>query len=285
MFRTGQSVLVLMIVVLAWALPLGADNGLHHRPTHASGKARKTLRPPTATQEQSALPLSPEQMPSAPPKVTYLDGQLTIIAENSSLADILSAVCSQTGAVIDLPPGSGSDRVASRMGPGPAREVLAALLNGSRFDYIMTGSPANPTGVEHIILILRGDGSESTSPMGNPAVALNLAGQQLSQHNVTEIGLAQQQPSQQNVTEAEMTSYGAGDASTDNSEQPTRMVVSEGVEPYKGGGEQQPQPTGQQHSGWRIQQSFPQQLGTSPQQPANSPTTPQGSPNPPPPHN
>ena len=141
-----------------------------------SGKARKTLQPPTAKQEQSALPLSPEQMPPRPPKVTYLDGQLTILAENSSLADILSAVSSQTGVVIDLPPGSGSDRVASRMGPGPARDVLAALLNGSRFDYVMTGSPSNPAGVEHIILIPRGDGSESTSPMGNPGIAANLAG-------------------------------------------------------------------------------------------------------------
>jgi hypothetical protein len=170
------------------------------------------------------------------------------------------------------------------MGPGPARDVLAALLNGSRFDYVMTGSPANPAGVEHIILILRGDGSESTSPMGNPAVALNLAGQQLSQHNITEIGLAQQQPSQQNVTEVEMTSYGAGDASADNSEQPTRMVVSEGVEPYKGGGEQQSQPSGQQRSGWQMPQAFPQPLGPGPQQPINSPTTPQGFPNPQPPH-
>ena len=93
MFRTRQSVLVPMVVVLAWALPLGADSGLHHKPTNASGKARKTLRPPTAKQEQSVLPLSPEQAPPRPLKVTYLDGQLTIIAENSSLADILSAVC------------------------------------------------------------------------------------------------------------------------------------------------------------------------------------------------
>jgi len=285
MFRTGQSVLVPMIVVLAWALPLGADNGLHHKPANASGKARKTLRPPTAKQEQSALPLSPEQMPPRPLKVTYLDGQLTIIAENSSLADILSAVCSQTGVVIDLPPGSGSDRVASRMGPGPARDVLAALLNGSRFDYVMTGSPSNPAGVEHIILIPRGDGSESTSPMGTPAIAVNLAGQQPSQQNVTEIGLAQQQPSQQDVTKAETTSDGAGDAGADDSEQPTRVVTSEAAEPSEGDGEQQPQPSGQQRSGWQMPQAFPQQLGTSPQQPANSPTTPQGFPNPQLPHN
>jgi len=256
-----------MIVVLAWALPLGADHGLHHKPTNASSKARKTLRPPTAKQEQSALPLSPEQMPPRPLKVTYLDGQLTIIAENSSLADILSAVCGQTGAVIDLPAGSGSDRVASRMGPGPARDVLAALLNGSRFDYVMTGSPSNPAGVEHIILMPRRDGSESTGPMGNPAIAVNLAGRQPSQQN-NKIGLAQQQPFQQDVTAAETTSYSAGDAGADGWEQPTRVMTSEGV---------QIQPAGQR-SGWQMPQAFPQQ-------PANRPATPQGSPNPLPPHN
>ncbi len=171
MFHIGQRVLVPMTIVLVCALPLGADDGLHPKLTNASGKAHKTLPPPTAKQEQSALPLSLQQTPPRPPKVTYSDGQLTIIAENSSLADILSAVRSQTGVVIDLPSGSASERVASRMGPGPARDVLAALLNGSRFDYIMTGSPSNPAGVEHIILIPRGDGSESTSPMGNPAIA------------------------------------------------------------------------------------------------------------------
>jgi len=269
MFRTGQRVLVPMIVVLVCALPLGADDGLHPKPTNASGKAHKTLPPPTAKQAQSALPLSPQQMPPRPPKVTYLDGQLTIFAENSSLADILSAVRSQTGVVIDLPPGSGSDRVASQMGPGPARDVLAALLNGSRFDYIMIGSPSNPAGVEHIILIPRGDGSESASTMGNPGIAANLA---------------QQQPSQQDVGEAETTSYGVGDADADVSEQPTRAWTSEAQEPSQGNGEQPPQPAGQQSSGWRIQQVFPQQPGPTPQQPENSPTRSQGSPTPPPPH-
>ncbi len=275
MFRTAQSVLVAIIVLLAGALLWGADKGLHHKPTKASGKAGKTLRPSAAQKEQSALPLSPEQKPPPPLTVTYLDGQLTIIAENSSLADILSAVSSQTGAVMDLPPGSGSDRVVSRIGPGPARDVLAALLNGSRFDYIMTGSPSNPARVGRIILIPRGDGSESTSPMGNPAIAADLVGDRPSRQNLTEIGPAQQQLSQQDVTEAATTSDGWGYAGADASEQPTTVWTSEGVAA----------PSGQQRSGWPMPQAFPQQPGASPQQPANSPTTTQGFPNPLPPHN
>jgi len=251
---------------------LGADSGLRHKAPKASG-ARKSVQPPPAKQEQSALPPSPEQMPPQPPNVTYVDGQLTIIAENSSLADILSAVSSQTGALIDLPPGSGSDRVATRTGPGPARDVLAALLNGSRFDYIMTGSPSNPASVEHIILIPRGNGSEGTSAMGTPAIAVNLAGQQASQQNATAIEFAQHQAFQQDVTEPETTAdVVAGYAGADDSEQPIRVVTVEA------------EPSGQQPSAWQMPQVSPQQLGTSPQQPANSSNTSPGSPNPQPPH-
>jgi len=284
MSRTRQSVLVAIVVVLACSLPSGAEEGVQHKPTDASSEARKTLKPPTAKQGQSALPLSPKQLPSSPPKVTYLGGQLTVIAENSSLAEVLSAVSTQTGVVIDLPPGSGSERVAGRMGPGPARDVLAALLNGSRFDYVMTGSPSNPAVVEHIILIPRGDESESTSPVGNHANAINQAGQQLSRQNVTETELAQQQPSQQDVTEAETTSEGTGYAGFVNWEQPARVWTSEGV-PSNG----QTQASGQQRTGWQMPQTSPQEPGSSPQPvstpqqpPANSPPpTPQGPPNPP----
>ena len=111
------------------------------------------------------------------------------------------------------------------MGPGPPRDVLAALLNGSHFDYVMTGSLSNPAGVEHIILITRSDGAESTGPMGNPAIAVNLAGQQ---------------PSQPYVTGAETTSDSTGDADADDSVPPTRVVISEGVGPPQGYGEQPP---------------------------------------------
>ena len=64
-----------------------------------------------------------------PPQVQYSNGQLTIMAENSTLADILRAVRTQTGAEVEIPPNA--NRAGSgALGPGPARDVLAALLNG-----------------------------------------------------------------------------------------------------------------------------------------------------------
>src|SRR5439155_9036157 len=105
-------------------------------------KARKTVRAPAPTLDKTVPPPppTPEQLPAQPPQVSYLNGQLTIISQNSTLSDILTAVRRQTGAQIEIP-AAASERVAGRMGPGPARTVIAELLNGSHFDYVMIASP------------------------------------------------------------------------------------------------------------------------------------------------
>jgi hypothetical protein len=90
-------------------------------------------------------------MPATPPQVTFQNGQLAIVAHNSTLGDILRAVHAQTGANVDVP-ANATERVVSQLGPGPAREVLASLLNGSHFNYLMLGSAANPDSLERVIL-------------------------------------------------------------------------------------------------------------------------------------
>ena len=98
-----------------------------------------------------------------PPQVQFRHGQLTIVAENSTLADILRAVHAQTGAVIELPPNA-TERVVTRVGPGPARDVLATLLNGSHFNYVMVGSPTHPDNVDRLILTSKTGGEPPTAP-------------------------------------------------------------------------------------------------------------------------
>jgi hypothetical protein len=102
-------------------------------------------------------------MPALPPQVHYSRGQLTIVAENSTLADILAAVRSQTGAQVDVPP-SATERVVAHLGPGPTRDVLTALLNGTHFNYVMIGSPAHPDHVDRLILTLKSGGGVETAP-------------------------------------------------------------------------------------------------------------------------
>ncbi len=121
----------------------------------------KSKRKPPVKQEQPAPTPQPapppppptlEQMPASAPRVSFRNGQLTIAAENSTLADILRAVRAQTGAAVEIP-SNATERVVSHLGPGPARDVLASLLNGSHFNYVMLGSPTNPAVVERIVLI------------------------------------------------------------------------------------------------------------------------------------
>lgn len=100
-------------------------------------------------------PLRPDQLPPNAPQVSYLNSQLTIIANNSTLADILRMVRARTGAQLDIPPATASERVVTRLGPGDAREVLSQLLSGSRFDYVLLGSDSDPRAVTQVILTPR----------------------------------------------------------------------------------------------------------------------------------
>jgi hypothetical protein len=91
---------------------------------------------------------------SAPnrPSVTYTNGKLTVAASNTSLAEVLRAISTQTGTVIDFPAGSAADRIVVREGPGTIRHVLTNLLNGSGFNYVILASPNAPDELTRVIL-------------------------------------------------------------------------------------------------------------------------------------
>ncbi len=91
-------------------------------------------------------------MPPVAPNVWYQGGELTIQAQNSTLAQVLHAVQSKTGASVDVPASASNDRVVAQIGPGRPQEVLATLLNGSKFNYIIMGSPNEPGVLRELIL-------------------------------------------------------------------------------------------------------------------------------------
>ncbi len=139
----------------------------HHQQTHK--KAKKTPAPPPdlpngPTGPVPAIPL--ESSAPVAPQVSYENAQLTIVAPNSTLADILRAVRKQTGAEIDIP--TAPERVVTHLGPGPAREVVAELLNGSRFNYVLLGSPANDEGLTRVLLVPR-TSTDTATPTNAPA--------------------------------------------------------------------------------------------------------------------
>jgi hypothetical protein len=114
-------------------------------------------------------PLTPEQGPSYPPEVTFQAGQLTIVARNSTMVDVLTAVKQRTGSAVDMPASSG-ERVVGRFGPGTPRDVMAQLLNGSHYDYVLLGSPADPGALRKVVLMARVNGPAMAPPrQGNQA--------------------------------------------------------------------------------------------------------------------
>jgi hypothetical protein len=94
---------------------------------------------------------------------------LGIRAENSTLGDVLKAVQSATGASIDSP-GFASERVYVNLGPGEPRDILASLLNGSRYDYILLGSQQQPNSVARVMLTVRQTSHEQPAVSSTAAV-------------------------------------------------------------------------------------------------------------------
>jgi hypothetical protein len=95
-----------------------------------------------------------DAIPAIAPQVSFQDGLLTIVAPNSTLGDILRSVRKHTSADIEIPP-TANERVVTRLGPGPAREVLSELLNGSRFNYILLGSPQDANALVRVVLVAK----------------------------------------------------------------------------------------------------------------------------------
>jgi hypothetical protein len=120
---------------------------------------------------QEVLPLTPEQRPAAVPLVIYMNGKLSITAKNSTLGDILRAVAAKTGAAIDIPDNA-NERVVSQLGPAPARDVMASLLNGSHFNYVMVGTENDPNAVARVVLTAKSEKADSgpTVAGSNPAM-------------------------------------------------------------------------------------------------------------------
>jgi hypothetical protein len=141
---------LLLVGLLCLPVAWQADTQSAHR---ARKIKKQTPPPPLPSGTQGPVPQVPlDAIPAVAPQVSYQDGQLTISAPNSTLGDILRGVRKHTAADIEIP-ASANERVATRLGPGPARAVMAELLNGSHFNYILLGSPENASLLVKVVLV------------------------------------------------------------------------------------------------------------------------------------
>ena len=167
------------IVAVALGLTVSASAAAQQHKPHKPKPSKAAVQPQQApVQQQQAAPVpepppTPEHGPASPPEVTFRNGQLTIVARNSILSDVLNQVRSKTGASIDMPAPS-NDRVVGQFGPGAPRDVMAQLLNGSHFDYVMVGSPSDPSALKKVVLTAKMNGPiPSPQPSNPPAQAYN----------------------------------------------------------------------------------------------------------------
>ena len=164
--------LALGICMSGWAqAPASAPPKAKAKQKHKIAKSAKARVTPAA-QTQPVIPAPPVvpprpyEMAPVPPQVTYQNGLLTIVATNSTLSAILSAVRTRTGAQVDVPADASNDRVAAQIGPGNPREVLSALLEGSRFDYIVLGSANDPNALSQVVLTPHRGGANTAAAGG-----------------------------------------------------------------------------------------------------------------------
>ena len=65
----------------------------------------------------------------------------------------------RTGAEVAISAGAELEQVVADIGPAPAPEVLAQLLNGSKFNFLILSSANDPRMLDRVILSPRGDGA------------------------------------------------------------------------------------------------------------------------------
>jgi hypothetical protein len=113
----------------------------------------------------------PPPQPAPTLEVEYRDGRLSILADRVSLAEVLNQIHLKTGADISVPPAAAQEQVVTNIAPAPVREALSALLNGSRFNFILVSADSDPSELKSVILSFRGSGvSQPAQVSPQPAV-------------------------------------------------------------------------------------------------------------------
>jgi hypothetical protein len=75
-----------------------------------------------------------------------------VVSQNASLGTVLKLISAKTGATIDLAPELQNEPVVAQIGPSAVRDVMTALLDSPKIDYIIMGSGAADGGLQRILV-------------------------------------------------------------------------------------------------------------------------------------
>lgn len=119
----------------------------------SSSVAPSSVPAVVASNAPASAPEPPKPVPTF--QVDFSNGKLKVVAERATLGDVLRAIGRKTGANVSLPPRAEQDPVIANLGPGPARDVISALLDGVPYNVILMGSGADLSQVTRIVLTPR----------------------------------------------------------------------------------------------------------------------------------
>ena len=143
--------------------------------------AQASEPPPPAPNAATSQAAQTSQPPAAVPIASAANGKVTIHASGQPLAQVLEAVRAVTGVKINVPADGDSEPVFMNLGPASTRDALVALVDGTRFNYIIVGSPTDSEHVSEVILSTRsksGEGSTVASAGAAPSAEPTLYGGQ-----------------------------------------------------------------------------------------------------------
>ncbi|MFL6311355.1 MAG: hypothetical protein ACJ71W_04540 [Terriglobales bacterium] len=123
-----------------------------------SPTASPVVAPLAANLSTAPVPAPATMAPPTPePTATvhYAQGQLTVSSQNASLGMLLKLISAKTGATIDLAPELQNEPVIAQIGPKTVQEVMSALLDSPKIDYIIMGSGAADGGLQRILVRTR----------------------------------------------------------------------------------------------------------------------------------
>lgn len=102
--------------------------------------------------------------PLPPLQITYSNGMLAVHSDKATLSEVLYGIQQRTGADISIAAGAEQERVVADIEPAPAPEVIARLLNGSHFNFLILSAADDPTKLDRVILTTRMEGGFAPPP-------------------------------------------------------------------------------------------------------------------------
>ncbi len=152
-FPTGRTVMIKLTTGSSWGTPVAADKW-----------REPAVQPPVVATAANIQPSAPPEPPQPSLDVKFVNGLLMIKADRVTLGEILRAVHERTGAEVSPASGADQEKVVSNIGPGPAQEVLAHLLNGSKFNFLILNAAGDPNKLDRVILTLRTEAGATPLP-------------------------------------------------------------------------------------------------------------------------